>query len=208
MAAFVLPPSLPEPTMTFDLVVFDFFGVFCNDFVADWLAAHDLSHRAEQLVHDHVRRADLGQISFDQQCQAFGDDLAMDWREVKRGLLSFAHMDDAVVAIMQTLAPQVTTALLSNAPRGVVEDVIAAHGVTLPFDRKLISGDIGLMKPDPAIFRGILGLTGREAATAIMIDDRPVNVRAAESVGMTGIVFTGADPLGLRLSELGFTMRH
>ena len=164
MAAFVLPPSLPEPTMTFDLVVFDFFGVFCNDFVADWLAAHDLSHRAEQLVHDHVR--------------------------------------------MQTLAPQVTTALLSNAPRGVVEDVIAAHGVTLPFDRKLISGDIGLMKPDPAIFRGILGLTGREAATAIMIDDRPVNVRAAESVGMTGIVFTGADPLGLRLSELGFTMRH
>lgn len=192
------------PTAIPSLVIFDFFGVFCSDFVLDWLASRGLTHRAADLIRDHVHHADLGRISFDEQCRGFASDLGLDWREVKDGLLGFARVDRDVVQIARDVARVVPIALCSNAPQGVVEGVLERAGVDVPFGVRIVSGDVGVMKPDAAIYRRVLEQAATPANRAIFIDDRPANVAAAEALGIGGIVFTSAAPLAARLQDLGF----
>jgi 2-haloacid dehalogenase len=68
------------------------------------------------------------------------------------------------------------------------------------FEALLISGKVGLAKPDPAIFRLFVDRFGLDPRTTVYIDDSPVNVGAAEALGMIGITFTNADALRVELA--------
>lgn len=52
----------------------------------------------------------------------------------------------------------------------------------------VISGNIGLMKPDPLIFDHILKEHNLTAADCILIDDQAENIEAAKECGMTGLL--------------------
>lgn len=71
------------------------------------------------------------------------------------------------------------------------------------FQHILVSGRVGLKKPDPAIFRLLLGRCGIEAHEAVFIDDSAVNVAAATSIGLRAIRFTSAAALRSDLETLG-----
>ena len=58
------------------------------------------------------------------------------------------------------------------------------------FDVVVDSCEVGMRKPDPAIWQHTLGLLGVDAAQAAFLDDHPANVAAAEQLGMTGVVVT------------------
>ena len=64
------------------------------------------------------------------------------------------------------------------------------------FDDIVVSGEIGLIKPEPEIYTHLIECTGLDPATALFIDDLPENVAAAEKAGFTGMVFRNA--AGLR----------
>lgn len=59
----------------------------------------------------------------------------------------------------------------------------------------VVSGQEGVVKPDPAIFRILINRFGLSESDTLFIDDNPANVAAAVSLGMKGIVFTGAESL-------------
>ncbi len=59
----------------------------------------------------------------------------------------------------------------------------------------VISGEIGLVKPDPAIFGYALNRFGRRAQECLFIDDNAANVTGAGLVGLPAVRFTGADEL-------------
>ena len=59
------------------------------------------------------------------------------------------------------------------------------------FDGKLISCDIGIVKPDPAIYRHFSEKFGLKPDECLFIDDQPNNVAAAIRCGWSGIVFHG-----------------
>lgn len=67
----------------------------------------------------------------------------------------------------------------------------------------VVSGDEGLVKPDPAIFRLACRRLGTTPEHAIFVDDSPANVAGAEAIGMTGILFTSAEQLRADLVALG-----
>jgi len=71
------------------------------------------------------------------------------------------------------------------------------------FDGIIVSGDEGLVKPDPAIFQLLLDRYGLSAADCCFIDDSPANVEAARAIGMTAHRFSGAASLRAELEELG-----
>lgn len=68
----------------------------------------------------------------------------------------------------------------------------------------VVSGEEKLVKPDAAIYQLALDRFGLTAAEAVFIDDNATNVAGAAAVGMTAILFTGADDLIPRLRALGF----
>lgn len=55
------------------------------------------------------------------------------------------------------------------------------------FDVVVDSCEVGLRKPDPAIWNLTLDSLGVEAQRAIFLDDHPSNVEAAEKLGIAGI---------------------
>ena len=66
------------------------------------------------------------------------------------------------------------------------------------FDGIVISGELGVAKPDPRIFAHVLETYGLRADATVFVDDLPANVAAAAAVGMQPILFT--DPAALRVS--------
>ncbi len=69
-------------------------------------------------------------------------------------------------------------------------------------DNYVVSADVKLVKPDPAIFQLLLDRYHLAAEQSIFIDDNPNNVEAAKKVGMRGIHFTGADNLHQQLDTI------
>ena len=67
----------------------------------------------------------------------------------------------------------------------------------------LVSGEVGLAKPDPQIFALLAERYGLEPGRTLFIDDSPANVRAAAGAGYVAVLFTGADALRCDLRALG-----
>jgi 2-haloacid dehalogenase len=68
----------------------------------------------------------------------------------------------------------------------------------------LVSGEVGLIKPDARIYQMLLDRFGIDPASAVFIDDNPRNAAAATALGIHGIHFTTPAALqrdleGLRL---------
>jgi epoxide hydrolase-like predicted phosphatase len=77
----------------------------------------------------------------------------------------------------------IRTALLSNSwgldyPR---------EGWDQMFDVVVISGEVGMRKPEPAIYRHTATLLGVEPQECVFVDDLRPNVRGAVDVGMVGV---------------------
>jgi 2-haloacid dehalogenase len=71
------------------------------------------------------------------------------------------------------------------------------------FDDILLSGAVGLIKPDPAIFHLLLTKIGRAAEECIFIDDSGPNIVAAQELGFTAIQFHSPEQLEQELHTFG-----
>ncbi len=67
----------------------------------------------------------------------------------------------------------------------------------------VVSGEVKLLKPDPAIYFLALDRFRLNPREALFVDDRAINVEAAQAVGMHAHLFTGADALRARLEADG-----
>lgn len=71
------------------------------------------------------------------------------------------------------------------------------------FEKIVLSGDHGVIKPDQRLYRIALDTYGMPAENLVFVDDRPENVEAAQKAGMSGLVFTSAANLKADLKGLG-----
>lgn len=72
-------------------------------------------------------------------------------------------------------------------------------GILQMIDRYVVSGAERLIKPDHRLFHVLLDRYGLIAEECVFVDDNSDNVAAAKALGMTGIVFTGAEELRKQL---------
>ncbi|HEU5009470.1 MAG TPA: HAD family phosphatase [Gaiellaceae bacterium] len=71
------------------------------------------------------------------------------------------------------------------------------------FEAIVISGDVGVNKPDRRIFEHLVVRFGIEPKAALFVDDSPANVDAAQTLGFHVVQFTDAPALRIELVELG-----
>lgn len=71
------------------------------------------------------------------------------------------------------------------------------------FDTVVVSGRVGMVKPDPAIFRLFCDRAGLAPADCLFIDDNARNCAGAESIGMQAEVFTNPAALEAALIARG-----
>ncbi len=78
------------------------------------------------------------------------------------------------------------------------------------FDAVVISGEVGMRKPEPGIFELALDRIGLPAGECVFIDDMAHNIAAAEQAGLAGIVHRTFDQTARELEPLfeGATWIH
>lgn len=67
----------------------------------------------------------------------------------------------------------------------------------------LVSGEVGLAKPDPRIFTLVVARFGLTPERTLFVDDTPVNVTAAAASGLIARPFVDHDRLRAELRDLG-----
>jgi epoxide hydrolase-like predicted phosphatase len=70
------------------------------------------------------------------------------------------------------------------------------------FDAVVISGEVGLYKPQPEIFRLGAERVGLDPSRCVFVDDLVENCEGAEAVGMTAVLHRGAEGTLERLEAL------
>jgi len=70
------------------------------------------------------------------------------------------------------------------------------------FDGIVISGDVKVAKPDPAIFEIILKMINRSPGECLLIDDSASNIDAANKLGFNTILFKSPQQLQLELQKM------
>jgi putative hydrolase of the HAD superfamily len=87
------------------------------------------------------------------------------------------------------------TAILSNIGDNVLANMEREFDWLPQFDALVWSYQLLMAKPDSAIYRYVLKQLGTLPEETLFIDDRAVNIDAANALGMTGLLFTTVEQL-------------
>jgi 2-haloacid dehalogenase len=79
----------------------------------------------------------------------------------------------------------------------------ARHAFLGWFDDIVVSGEHGIVKPDPRIYRLTIERCRLEPARTVFVDDSPVNVAAGRTAGLRALHFTTPERLRADLAALG-----
>jgi putative hydrolase of the HAD superfamily len=180
--------------------VFDSFKAFCRaEGLPDDAVKNMFRERGEGLAL--LRQLEKGELTAQEFSVQFAPLLGVDPDGLVERLFGGIGPDEAMIAaIRRARAAGVPTGLISNS----WGDGIAYEPSLMKelFDAVVISGDVGLHKPEPEIF--LLGAQriGMAPADCVFVDDLRENCAGAEAVGMAAILHRGADATIARLEEL------
>ncbi len=142
---------------------------------------------------------DCGRADFRGHWQAFADAAGVKLRpaQVERiaGMetLMWLRVNPQTLALVREIKTHgVRTAILSNIPHDLLAEVRKFDWLD-EFDVKTWSCELGIVKPDPAIYHTCLEALRCEARRALFFDDRPNNVEAARNLGMEAHIFESVE---------------
>ena len=110
---------------------------------------------------------------------------------------------DTVQILVELQQRAVSTYALTNWSAETLPRVRDRYPFLESFDGMLVSGEEGVIKPDPAIYELTLERLGLPAQETLFIDDMPRNTKVAEVLGIPSIVFSGAEALWAELAARG-----
>jgi epoxide hydrolase-like predicted phosphatase len=110
----------------------------------------------------------------------------------------FAHAPAMAALVLRAHRQGVRTGLLSNSwgneyPR---------EGWDQMFDAIVISGEVGMRKPEPDIFHHTLERLGVRPEEAVFVDDLRINITAATELGLVGVHHTSYGETATELEAL------
>jgi putative hydrolase of the HAD superfamily len=134
-----------------------------------------------------LRRLEKGEATEDEFAASFGPRLGIaDTENLIERMFAGLGPDEAMIETVRELrGAGVRTGLISNSwGTGIYEPSMLSE----LFDAVVISGDVGLHKPQPEIYELGAERLGVSASECVFVDDLRENVAGAEAVGMTAIL--------------------
>jgi epoxide hydrolase-like predicted phosphatase len=198
--------------MTIKAIIFDLGGVLLR--TADYSPREQLAarlgisrHELEKFIFggESGDRAQKGEISIQQHWENLRNQLGYSEVEFKALLDKFFaqdELDNSLLDYLRKLHKNYKTALLSNAFDDLRQVIAEQWHFEDAFDAMIISGEVGMAKPDPRIFHLTLDELGVQAAQAIFVDDFQRNVDAAKTVGLNAIQFQSAEQVRCEIDQL------
>ena len=123
---------------------------------------------------------------------------------IERMFAAVGPDEDVIAAVRSARDAGVRTGLISNSWGTSIYDPDVLEGM---FDEIVISGDVGLHKPQPEIYKLAADRLGVAPEECVFVDDLRENVRGAKEVGMTAVLHRDTAATVARLEELfGLTL--
>jgi HAD superfamily hydrolase (TIGR01509 family) len=107
--------------------------------------------------------------------------------------------------LIRRLKPHHPLILLSNTNVWHWQFALKKFPILMEFKKCVLSYEVGQLKPHPEIYRAALEQAGA-VERVVFIDDMLVNIDAARTFGIRGIVFQSAEQLKRELLTLGCRM--
>lgn len=127
-------------------------------------------------------------------------ELVQAWRRQDAMIAGEVTGMDALVKRLR--AAGVGLYLLTNMPANVFNDRRQHFDVLRRFDGAVVSGEVGLLKPHPAIFALLVERYGLDPAESLVVDDSLANVDGARAAGFEAHHFVS--PASLTAALVGY----
>ena len=102
-------------------------------------------------------------------------------------------IDGSAVLLRALRAQGVPVYALTNFGAGPLALADQAYPVLKEFDLRFVSGELGILKPEPEIFQVLEEQTGHTGDSLIFVDDKPENIAAAAARGWRTHLFEHAE---------------
>jgi epoxide hydrolase-like predicted phosphatase len=180
--------------------IWESFSAFCVDAGLDEDTVKSLFREDPESLAD-LRELETGRVTVEEFERRFGPRLGIARSEglVERLFARIApdtQMIEVVRAIRESGVP---VGLVSNSWGGTTYDQKLFDEL---FDAVVISGEVGLHKPEPEIYRLAADQLGIPPQLCVFVDDLRENCAGAEEVGMTAILHRDTQETIARLREL------
>ncbi len=151
---------------------------------------------------------ETGLIGFDEFYGSIVSDcgLKMSKRKFLQAFTDIFHCISQSVELIKALKPRYKLGLISNTNELHFKYAIKSLSVFSLFDSITLSFQVKAMKPEAAIYQHAMEKLGLQAGECLFIDDTAENVRAAEMLGMKGIIYTSPNRLCRDLKQHGIRM--
>ena len=189
----------------------DFGGVLTTsvwDSFSDFCRQEELEEeRVKQVFREDpralklLRRLEVGELTEDEFSDQFGPLIGIGNHGglVDRLFAGMEPDEPMIEAVRRARAGNIRTGLISNSwGRGRYD----RDSFPELFDGVVISGEVGLHKPQPEIFELGAKLIGLEPSDCVFVDDLRENCTGAEAVGMTAVLHRETPKTLERLEEL------
>ena len=192
-------------------LIFDFGGVLTNpvwESFAHFCREEGLDPDSiKQLFRDdpgaladlrELEKGDVDEAEFERR---FAGRLGLDESEglIERLFVGMTPLEEMIEVVRAARAAGLKTALLSNSwsvshyDRDMLDEL---------FDVAIISGEVGMHKPEEQIYRLTVEKLGVEPSECVFVDDLRENCEGAEAIGMTAIRHRHAAETIARLETL------
>lgn len=167
-------------------IIFDCFGVLYRSSV-DELYSRCPTDRHNDL-HDIRLQRDRGFLRYDEYIREVAR-LLDSSVEVVGSITEESHVrDQELIDYIRSIdRSRYKVGMLSNIGDTVIEQLFSSEELSEMFDETVLSYQVGMVKPDPAIFRLMAERLDCEPSECIMIDDIEENCVGAEAVGMNSV---------------------
>jgi putative hydrolase of the HAD superfamily len=180
-------------------LIVDYGGVLTSDVFASFRAFCEAEGLEPETVRDRfmgdpearalLERLETGALREAEFEPAFAAVLEVSSERLIDRLFGGMEPDEAMVGgVLAARRAGVRTAMLSNSWG---EDRYDRTQLEALFDAWVISGEVGLRKPDPAIYELAAERLGLPASACVLVDDLPGNLKPARALGMATVVHRG-----------------
>lgn len=180
----VISGILPADMIT--TIIFDLYGVLLPDPYAIWLAENGIEKT--QIYTNLMNQRDNGEIDTSEFFIRLSALTGIVESSIRENFYQPMAVSSEMLTLLERLSKHYKLGLLTNSSRKT-HTILENIGLAPFFSEIVISADVGLVKPQPEIFKIMLDRIRSTATETIFIDDNNQNVASAATLGIHATQF-------------------
>lgn len=175
------------------LFLFDCFGVIISE-VSKLMDSYLNDEQKVYMRQSIYRKLDTGKISMEEMYAVLSNLSGMSVEQTKREWANREQLFTDTIEVVKRLKAQGhCIALLSNAAVDYIDYLFDKYGLNKYFDKVFVSAKYGCAKPDVEFYKLCLDGFDEQFERIYFTDDRADNLVGLESLGITPVLFKGAE---------------